>query len=60
MKWRLSISPRHNKSGVQNYAGKDLAPVSWDYLEVIITDFLDKGVTITREDYLTLLTNLRE
>jgi hypothetical protein len=41
-------------------AGKVMASVFWDAEGILFIDYLEKGKTITREDYSNLLTRLYE
>lgn len=60
MTWRHADSPPPQKARVQSRAGKIMATVFWDADGIIMTDYLERGKTVTGEYYATLLKKLRE
>ena len=60
MQWKHTDSPPPKKARVTPSAGKVMATVFWDSEGIILTDFLEKGRTITGQYYSSLLVQLRE
>ena len=60
MQWKHLDSPPPKKARVQPSAGKVMLTVFWDQDGIVMTDFLEKGTTITGAHYASLLMKLRE
>lgn len=60
MVWKHVDSPAPKKFKVTMSAGKVMATVFWDNQGVIMTNYLQKGSTVTGEYYTTELRQLRE
>jgi len=60
MGWRHSRSPRSKKFRVQNFAGKVLASIFCDQDDILLIDYLPKGLTINAEYYSSLLVQLKD
>jgi hypothetical protein len=58
--WKHADSPPPKKDKSQPSSGKVMLSVFWDWWVVIVTDYEQKGVTITDEYYWNLLRNLQE
>lgn len=58
--WKHAESPPPKKARVQPSAGKVMLSVFWDQSGIILTDYLEKGKTITGQYYSNLLVKLRE
>ena len=59
MQWKHAKSPPPKKARVQPSAGKVMMTVFWDEGGVLLTDYLERGQTITGEYYSNLLIKLR-
>jgi histone-lysine N-methyltransferase SETMAR len=60
MQWHKKGTPPPKKFKVSLSAGKIMATVFWDTEGILLTDYKDKGVTITGEYYARLLEQLKE
>jgi hypothetical protein len=58
--WTEAGCSAPNKTGSVPSAGKVMASVFWDAEGILFIDYLEKGKTITREYYSSLLTRLDE
>lgn len=58
--WRFPHEPRAKRPKTQESAGKVLASVFWDARGIILTDYLEKGRTVTADYYVSLLDQLEE
>ena len=58
--WKHVDSPPPKKARVTPSAGKVMATVFWDSEGILLTDFLEKGRTVTGDYYSSLLVQLRE
>ncbi|RUS78489.1 hypothetical protein EGW08_013736 [Elysia chlorotica] len=59
MQWKRPSSPPPKKAKVTQSSGKVMLSCFWDCEGIIMTDYMEKGKTITREYYSGLLKRLR-
>jgi len=59
MQWKHPSSPAHKKFKVTPSAGKVMLTVFWDCQGVLLTEFQQRGHTVTSASYCTILTKLR-
>lgn len=60
MQWRHPGSPQANTFKMQKSAGKVMATFFWDKEGILLTDYLQKGQTLTADYYSNLLCQLKE
>ncbi|GFS22856.1 transposase [Elysia marginata] len=59
MQWRRPSSPQPKKAKVTQSSGKVMLSSFWDCDGIIMTDYMEKGKTVTGEYYSGLLKRLR-
>ncbi|GFR84865.1 histone-lysine N-methyltransferase SETMAR-like Protein [Elysia marginata] len=59
MQWRRPSSPPPKKAKVTQSSGKVMLSCFWDCDGIIVTEYMEKGKTVTRQYYSELLKRLR-